>query len=138
MAWKDCPCWLNDLHFPCRYLDMIARFARPVPQLCMASILVMDYICTAWGRLLTNLNQPWLSPVNLERFPNAVFEKGAPLSNCIGFVDGTVRPVCRPGTNQRLLYNGHKKVHAIKFQSSGKFIWPSGRKKVRQLHVKPI
>ena len=103
--------------YPCRYLDMITRFARPVPQLCMASNLVMDYIYTAWGRLLTNLNQPWLSPVNLERFVNAVFEKGAPLSNCIGFVYGTVRPVCRPGTNQRLLYNGHKKVHAIKFQS---------------------
>ena len=70
----------------------------------------MDYIYTVWGRLLTNLNQPWLSPVNLERFANAVL-------NCIGFVDGTIRPVCRPGTNQRLLYNGHKKVHAIKFQA---------------------
>ena len=28
-----------------------------------------------------------------------------------------MRPVCRPGENQRVLYNGHKKVHAIKFQS---------------------
>ena len=46
----------------------------------------MDYIYTAWGRLLTNLKQLWLSPVNLERFANGVFEKGAPLSNCIGFV----------------------------------------------------
>ena len=61
--------------YPCRYLDMITRFARPVPQLCMASILVIDYSYTAWGRLLTNLNQPWLSPVNLERFANAVFKK---------------------------------------------------------------
>ena len=34
-----------------------------------------------------------------------------------GFVDGTVRRVCRPGRNQSVLYNGHKKVHAIKFQS---------------------
>ena len=30
---------------------------------------------------------------------------------------GTVRPVCRPGENQRVLYNGHKRIHAIKFQS---------------------
>ena len=65
--------------YPCRYLDMITRFARPVPQLGMANNLVVDYIYTAWGRLLTNLNQPWLSPVNLERSANAVFEKGAPL-----------------------------------------------------------
>ena len=39
------------------------------------------------------------------------------LENCFGFVDGTVRPICKPGKNQRVLYNGHKKVHAIKFQS---------------------
>ena len=38
-----------------------------------------------------------------------------PLDNCWGFIDGTVRPLCRPGENQRILYNGHK--HAIKFQS---------------------
>ena len=36
---------------------------------------------------------------------------------CFGFVDGTVRPLCRPGEHQRILYNGHKRVHAIKFQS---------------------
>ena len=28
-----------------------------------------------------------------------------------------MRPICRPGQNQKCLYNGHKKVHAIKFQS---------------------
>ena len=28
-----------------------------------------------------------------------------------------MRPICRPGQNQRVLYNGHKRVHAIKFQS---------------------
>ena len=44
-------------------------------------------------------------------------EKGSPLDNCFGFVDGTVRPITRPGEDQRVLYNGHKRVHAIKFQS---------------------
>lgn len=38
------------------------------------------------------------------------------MNNCIGFVDGTVRPICRPGEHQRALYNGHKTVHAVKFQ----------------------
>ena len=28
-----------------------------------------------------------------------------------------MRPVSRPGKEQRILYNGHKKVHSIKFQS---------------------
>ena len=40
-----------------------------------------------------------------------------PLSNCWGFIDGTVRPVSRLGKHQRTNYNGHKRVHAIKFIS---------------------
>ena len=43
--------------------------------------------------------------------------KGAPLQNCFGFVDRTVRPICRPRKKQKIVYNGHKKVHALKFQS---------------------
>ena len=39
------------------------------------------------------------------------------MANCWGFIDGTVRPVSRPGKNKRVLYNGHKRVHAVKFQS---------------------
>ena len=46
-----------------------------------------------------------------------------PLENCWGFIDGIVRPCCRPGINQRNVYNGHKRVHGIKFQSA---VTPSG------------
>ena len=42
---------------------------------------------------------------------------GVALDDCWGFVDGTVRPVCRPSENQRAIYNGHKRVHSIKFQA---------------------
>ena len=35
----------------------------------------------------------------------------------VGFVDGTIRPVCKPKHNQRAVYNGHKRVHALRFQS---------------------
>ena len=108
---------LKRFAYPCRYLDMIPRFARPVSQLCMTSNMVMDYLYTHWSHLLTSLNQPWLSPDNLEIFANGTFQAGGALRNCFGFVDGTVRPVSRPGKNQRVLYNGHKKVHAIKVQS---------------------
>ena len=33
------------------------------------------------------------------------------------FVDGTVRPTCRPGQMQRVVYNWHKRVHALTFQA---------------------
>ena len=36
---------------------------------------------------------------------------------CFGFIDGTVRPISRPEEDQRLVYNGHKSVHSLKFQS---------------------
>ncbi|CAC5389771.1 unnamed protein product [Mytilus coruscus] len=50
-------------------------------------------------------------------YADAIAARDAPLLNCWGFIDGTVRPLCRPTTNQRILFNGHKRVHAIKFQS---------------------
>lgn len=45
---------------------------------------------------------------------------GAPLDNCFGFLDGTVPPIARPGMNQRVMYNGHKRVHSLKFQAVAK------------------
>ena len=76
-----------------------------------------------WNHVLSSLNQPWLSPQCLQGFRNTIHQKGAALSNCWGFVDGTVRPISRPNENQKILRNGHKKVHAIKFQS---VVFPNG------------
>ena len=109
--------FLKRFAYPCRYLDMISRFGRPVPELCFFSKHILKFIYERWVFLLSTMNQQWLSPANLQVFADAVHDKGASLENCWGFVDGTVRPISRPGENQRILYNGHKKVHAIKFQS---------------------
>ena len=53
----------------------------------------------------------------MQEYADAIHAKGAALQNCWGFVDGTVQPICRPGEHQRVVYNGHKRVHALKFQS---------------------
>ena len=50
-------------------------------------------------------------------FCNKIHERGTLLTNCWGFVDGTIHPISRPERNPRVLYNGHKKVYGIKFQS---------------------
>ncbi len=70
-----------------------------------------------YSHLLHDLHQPWLSPENLQIFATAIHNKGAALDNCWRFVDETVRPICRPKRNQREVYNGHKRVHAVKYQS---------------------
>ena len=67
------------------------RFARPVPQLRMISNLVLDFLFNNLGHLLTTSQQNCLSQQHLEHFANMVYDKGAPLNNCWGFVDGTVR-----------------------------------------------
>ena len=110
---------LKRFAYPCRYLDVMLRFAKPVPQLCMASNHVMNLIYTQWNHLPTDLDQPWLSPANLQQFAEMIDSNGGALQTCWAwvFVDGTVRPVSRPGRNQRVFHNGHKKVHSIKFQS---------------------
>ena len=111
-----CIC-LRRLAYPCRYGDIVNRFARPVPQLSMITNLIIDEIYGRFANRLTSMNQPWLSSENLRMYADAIHAKGAALDNCWGFVDGTVRAICRPKVNQRAVYNGHKRVHSLKFQS---------------------
>ena len=108
---------LKRFSYPCRYSDMIPRFAKPVPVLSMITNTVVDFIYNMHGHRITQWNNFLLDPLKLEQYAVAVAEKGAALDNCYGFIDGTVRPICRPQDNQRVVYNGHKRVHAIKFQS---------------------
>ena len=35
-----------------------------------------------------------------------------------GFIDGTVRSICRLSHEQRIFYNGRKRTHALKFQAA--------------------
>ena len=108
---------LKRLAYPCRYSDMIYRFAKPVPVLSMITNTVIDYIYDTHGHRITEWNDMLIDLVMLEEYANVINIKGSPLQNCFGFIDGTVRPICRPGINQRVVYNGHKRVHALKFQS---------------------
>ena len=94
---------------------MIPRFGRPAPQL---SIIEpeKDSFVYMYHEQLNSFQQQWLAPAELEIFAQAIHNVGAPLTNCWRFVDGTVRQICRPGKMQRTVYNGHERVHAIKFQ----------------------
>ena len=108
---------LRRVSYPCRYSDMISQFGLPVPVLSMVSNDVLDFIYIT----LTDVAQHsgttmCLIQLSLQIYSNPIADKGAALHNCFGFIDGTVRPVCRPGEHQRVIYNGHKRVHALKFQ----------------------
>ena len=66
-----------------------------------------------FGHLLRDLDLVWLDPSS---FAEAVHAKGAPLQQCFGFIDGTVRQIAHPTVNQRIMYSGHKRVHCLMFQ----------------------
>lgn len=69
------------------------------------------------GHRISQWNFDILSPPMLQEYADVIHAKGAPLRNCFGFIDGRVRPISRPGQHQRVVYNGHKRVHSLKFQS---------------------
>ena len=75
--------------------------------------------------MLYEFDQPWHRPVLPQEYSRKIHEKEAPLENCFAIIDGSARPICRLGVNQRILYNGHTRVHSIKFQS---VVIPNGLK----------
>ena len=106
---------LKRFAFPGGFSYMIPIFGKPVPELCTINNTVTDWVYNHHRHRIMDWNPNVLSPIQLENYAEAVFNKGAALRNC--FVDGTVRPISRPDENQRVVYNGHKRVHGLKFQS---------------------
>ena len=97
---------LKRLAYPCRYSDLMSTFGRPVPEISMISNQVVDFIFEHHSHRITDWNHTVLNAHSLQIYADAVSNRGAALDNCFGFVDGTVRPICRPDLNQRLVYNG--------------------------------
>ena len=82
---------LKQLSYPCRYGDMVHIFAKPVPVLSMITNQMIDFVYNVHANRVLNWNHEVLSPVNLQTYVDAFTAKGAPLPNCFGFIDGTVR-----------------------------------------------
>ena len=77
----------------------------------------MDFIYVTHSHRITQWNPTVLNPGFLEQHAAAIAVKSAALDNCFGLFDGTVCPISKPGEQQRIVYNGDKRVYALKFQS---------------------
>ena len=75
----------------------------------------METIYQEHNHRLTQWNNTLLNPPLLESYAHAIASKGSPLPNCFGFIDGTVSPTFPREQNQRIAYNGHKRVHGLKY-----------------------
>ncbi len=108
---------LRRLAYPNRLVDLIQTFGRRKEELSIIFNKTLSYIYDNFGHLVRNLDHPWLAPNYLKIYGDAVHEKGAPLTKCWGFIDGTARPISRPSIHQQEVYSGHKRAHVLKFQS---------------------
>ena len=73
---------LKRVAYPCRSVDLLPHFGRPISQLCMVFNLVVDHIIDRFGYVLTSVEQPWLSCHYLQLFAAAIHSTGAALDNC--------------------------------------------------------
>ena len=90
---------------------------RLVPELSMISNQVTDWICNTNRRKVSPWNYGVLNPPLIATYEDADNSKGAALDNCFCFIDETVWPISWPMSNQWVVYNGHKRMHAFKFQA---------------------
>ncbi|XP_065312485.1 uncharacterized protein [Dermacentor albipictus] len=109
---------LRRLAYPNRLCDLEDLFGRHSSTLSSLTNEVLRHIDERFFHLLDDVNNhSWLNLDTLEKFSQAIHAKGAPLTNCWGFIDGTARAICRPTRNQKLYFSGHKRFHALKYQS---------------------
>ncbi|EGG04849.1 uncharacterized protein MELLADRAFT_72295 [Melampsora larici-populina 98AG31] len=110
--------YMARLATPSCYFDLSQTFGRELSIIGRICRAVQSWIYENWGSLLQW--DPRRYPPNvLEGFATSlVQERNCPMDNCVGFLDGTVWRMARPKYNQRAFYNGHKRVHSLKYQAA--------------------
>lgn len=110
---------LRRLASPCRWMDVVLLFKKHPSHMSEIFWEGMQHFLRARKHLLySDLHRAYIS-AKAELFSGAIQEKCSVLSHCLGFMDGTVLGIARPsdGAEQNAAYNGHKRKHALKFQT---------------------
>ncbi|KAG3070850.1 hypothetical protein PC122_g15940 [Phytophthora cactorum] len=113
---------LYRLSDPKRLYDMVKFFGRSTGQL---SRIIKHMVLYFYDRFEGIIYfQRRICSERMQQYVEAVYNKGATMSNVFGFIDGTKNAVCRlssrPGTKenlQRQVYSGHKRVHCLNYQA---------------------
>ena len=107
---------LRRLSYPNKFREMTEEFGRSKAALSLIFNETLLWSTTTWGHLLENpFVRPYFTPALVNRYVDAVAAKAQVNLRVWGFIDGTLRRICRPEVAQQLFYNGHKRCHGIKF-----------------------
>ena len=112
---------LHRLAYPCTLAQMCWESGRGTTALSECFLYMCKHVYDSFSHLRDERSlETWAR--DFPRFAFAVREKarthcgGVGLKSCVGFIDGTVQRCARPGRFQRVLYNGHKRCHSVKWQ----------------------
>ena len=110
---------LKRLSFPTRWRDLECIFGMRSSALCEVFWEVVETFLEGRGHLIETFRSELMTE-RAEMYAAAIHQKGAPLDNCVGFIDCTKVQMSRPGgagTLQRACYSGHKRLHCLLYQS---------------------
>jgi len=106
---------LYRLSTPCRLKALMHIFQRSCAWLCTVFGDVVAHLTRHFHSLLF-WDDRRLTYATVAQYARAVEEKSG-VRGVWGFIDGTMRAICRPQQNQELYYSGYKKCHAVKYQA---------------------
>ena len=75
----------------------------------------MEHIHNTFPHLVDERSFTSWAP-HFREFADTFTAKVLPIPNLIGFIDGKLWQICRPGVYQHVLYSGHKRIHGLKTQ----------------------
>lgn len=110
---------LKRLSFPSRWKDLEHIFGMRASALCEVFWEVVESFVEARKHLL-EVFRSGLMGRRAEIYSAAIKERGAPLENCVGFIDCTKIQMSRPGGSgaiQRSCFSGHKRFHCLVYQT---------------------
>lgn len=98
-----------------RLVDLVSIFGHLREALSRCFKDMVKHIYRHWSFLL-HCNPEWLTPSRLESFAALILAAGAPLGDIWAFIDGTICLICRPSSDEDVVYNGHAGDYALKYQ----------------------
>ena len=99
---------------PCRWIDLEEQFGKHSSHLSETFCKTLERFIERRGDLLNGNISPEFLAGNAISYAEAVQRNSNAITNCVGFIDGKVIEIARPGEYrmQNVVYNGHKQEKA--------------------------
>jgi hypothetical protein len=106
---------LARLVHPGRHCDFEMQFGWETTRFSRITRITARFLFDRWKHLL-RFNPHRLTQEKLAAFAAVIHAKGAPVDFVPAFIDGTLQNTARPVFNQRIVFNGWKRRHCLKYQ----------------------